>query len=75
MLDRFSQCLEVGRRGRVEHAKGSRNNKTTGSVARRDGVVPLAVKCVGRDPQSCEDLVGDLEGGLVAARVERGFYA
>ena len=48
---------------------------TTGSVARRDGVIPVTVKRVGRDPQSCEHLVGDLDGGLVATRVERRFHA
>ena len=44
-------------------------------MARRDGVVPVAVKRVGRDPQSREHLVGDLAGRLVAACVERGFHA
>ena len=48
---------------------------TSGSVARRDGVIPVAVKRVRRDPQSLEHFVGDRAGGLVAARVERGLHA
>lgn len=48
---------------------------TTGSVARRDGVIPVAVKRVRRDPQSREHFVGDLASGLIAARVECGLHA
>jgi hypothetical protein len=59
----------------IPHLRARATISTTGSVARRDGVIPLAVKGVGRDPQSREHLVGDLEGGLVAARVERGLHA
>jgi len=54
--------------------EGSRKNKYSRSVPRRDGVIPVAVKRVRRDPQAREHLVGYVNGRRVAACVERRLF-
>src|SRR3989442_9509366 len=52
--------------------KGQRRNNTSNSVARRDRVVPIAVKVVWGELDLSERRVAHLNRGLVAAGGERG---
>jgi len=56
----------------MRHIKSLSGNRL-GNPFRRDGVVPLSVKAVPRDPYRCQFLVRDFDPLLVSTRVKLRF--